>query len=988
MRYIFVFLTVALLTCPVNVLASFTDRYNATYLTIRNGMPNNFIDDIYQDSNGFVWIASQGGGLVRYDGYAYSYYGIGHSDYPLKSNSCRNICEDDFRRLWVAFEEYTDVLDLRLMSSCIPPCASVVLNHKLKGILAENCIRTYNDGHQHIWIITTAHIYMLSFDEQGSICGILQANCIPSTPDVAIEYIDGIGVWIAFGGTLHRYVVPNGPVRGIAKLKEQASPSHVAIPKNTYITAILRQGQKIWLGTNQGLMLCGREIKEFHHSADPRSISHEFISCLSIAPDGKLLVGTLAGVDIYDGHGFEHWNTSSSTTPLGNNFVNCILSKNGLVWVGTEAGGITALSPRHLDIINYTHGTDVNSISPNAVNAMYIDPNATVWVGTVEGGLNRTAWGTGHFTHYTTSNSSLSHNSVSALTADTHGNLWIGTWAGGVNVINMNGRSGPRPLHVDRRYADVLRFIGALAYDPYNDALWIGSNDGIFYYDIKNKTISDPFPGNREIRGCIGSIIDRDGVLWMGCIAGVVRVSLKNRANKQFRARWMTTKLDNPESGIIEKISCFCQTQDGTLWLGSNVYGLYRRQLDGKGHETFKVYTANDGLPSNCIKGIAEAPDGTLWIATANGLSQMSPKRETFANYSEEDGLVCSQFYWNGALAGPGGWILLGSEKGLTAINSRHKKAEVPGKLTFTHVKVNNQDVRTGSKYLEKDISCAERISLHESDKSLDIDFATLSYMGAHQGSYSYRLKGYNEDWIILQSGLHSAHYTSLPAGKYLLEVRYLPAVGNGKPQIIALHVQVSPYFWKSWWFILLCLLAAVYVIRWLYHRRIENMKRYERELILMPIKKALNESDTPQLLQKRIESILGNHKKYQESQEKSIEADKRTVEHSQKPFVDRLMEITERNYTDADFGVTELCEAMGMSRALLSKKVNAAVGLSTNQFIRNYRLDVARKLITKNPGGRNITEIAFSVGFNDPKYFTRCFTKLYGVSPSAYMAK
>ena len=46
----------------------------------------------------------------------------------------------------------------------------------------------------------------------------------------------------------------------------------------------------------------------------------------------------------------------------------------------------------------------------------------------------------------------------------------------------------------------------------------------------------------------------------------------------------------------------------------------------------------------------------------------------------------------------------------------------------------------------------------------------------------------------------------------------------------------------------------------------------------------------------------------------------------------------------------------------------------------------MARELLANNKANRNITEIAYSVGFNDPKYFTRCFTKMYGVSPSAYV--
>ena len=100
---------------------------------------------------------------------------------------------------------------------------------------------------------------------------------------------------------------------------------------------------------------------------------------------------------------------------------------------------------------------------------------------------------------------------------------------------------------------------------------------------------------------------------------------------------------------------------------------------------------------------------------------------------------------------------------------------------------------------------------------------------------------------------------------------------------------------------------------------------------------------------------------------------------------MDSIMEVMEKNYDNSEFGVQELADAMGMNRSILSKKLNTECGLPTAQFIRNYRLDIAKKLIMENVANRNITEIAYRVGFNDPKYFTRCFTKQYGASPSSF---
>ena len=99
-------------------------------------------------------------------------------------------------------------------------------------------------------------------------------------------------------------------------------------------------------------------------------------------------------------------------------------------------------------------------------------------------------------------------------------------------------------------------------------------------------------------------------------------------------------------------------------------------------------------------------------------------------------------------------------------------------------------------------------------------------------------------------------------------------------------------------------------------------------------------------------------------------------------------MEIMEANYMNSEFGVQEFCDALGMSRTVASKHLNAEVGVPAGQFIRNYRLNMAKELLSAKTGNRNITEVAYKVGFNDPKYFTRCFTKMYGMNPSSYVGE
>lgn len=946
------------------------------------GMPNNFADDIFQDSYGFVWISTHGGGLVRYDGFNYMNFNLGSSGISLRSNSCRNVYEDHFKRLWIAFEEGPQVLDLKTMQPVIPPCENEKVEAQLNKALKNLCTRMYCDAKGNVWMVSFNLLTRISFNEKGEVNRVLSISYPYNAPDLGLcdVYRNGTVV-MCNNGVVSEFSVQNN--RLVAK-----NISSMFLPLDyRYAGAVISYHGKIWLGTNRGLYNSAKQ--EFHALGTVHSLQHEVVTSLAITEDDKLLVGTLCGVDIIDDKTgtIEHWNCSS-VNPLSSNFVNSLLSKDGQIWVGTETGGITKLAPRQLQLEFFKHdAANPASLSPNAVNAMYAAPDGTLWVGTVEGGLNALAPGSRNFTHYTMANSGLPHNSVSTLAADNRGNLWIGTWGTGIAVMNLQQPGRIIPLVVDAKHQSFLNFAGVLVYDPINDGMWLGTNDGLFFYDLKRHQLIEPFKGCLNVRGCIGSLITRDGKLLMGCVQGMVEINLKSRipGKGDFAVKYHQYKLDDPKSGVIDKILSFCLAKDGKIWLGSNGYGLYCYNYNKEGKTYVKSFTTNNGLANNTVKGIVEDNQGMLWIATDNGLSIFNPKTETFSSYSRKDGLLSSQFYFNGAIRDAKGKIYLGTDEGLMAVTGVNHAVHNSARLRFTELLVDNQPVFAGSDYLDDDISIAKRLCIHESDKSFTIFFSALNYGNDSQGVYLYRMKGYENDWVQLQPGQHSVRYSTLPAGSYQFEVKYIPSFDSDKEQVISVDIKVTPYFWKSWWFVSLMVIAFIAFLLYIYTSRLEKMREREVEELYRPIEAALKDSDEPGKLQSRIQMILENQKRYQDSQKKSIEADRKQVAEKERPFMDIVMEVMEKNYDNSEFGVQELADEMRMNRSVLSKKLNAEAGQPTAQFIRNYRLDIAKKMITENVANRNITEIAYRVGFNDPKYFTRCFTKQYGESPSAF---
>ncbi len=139
------------------------------------------------------------------------------------------------------------------------------------------------------------------------------------------------------------------------------------------------------------------------------------------------------------------------------------------------------------------------------------------------------------------------------------------------------------------------------------------------------------------------------------------------------------------------------------------------------------------------------------------------------------------------------------------------------------------------------------------------------------------------------------------------------------------------------------------------------------------------------EILKATTKNLLDSRKKLQErfSQEVILTPKEISVNTYDKQFLNHVQEVMDTNLVESDFSAENFAVALGMSRMQLHRKLKALTGLSTTEFIRSQRLKLAAQLLKKSE--INISQVGYAVGFNDHSYFTKCFKKQYGMSPSDF---
>ena len=950
-----------LLPCGLGAQSEAEDYMVVNRLTREDGLPDQDINGIYFDNQGYAWIGTFGGGLVRYDGDSVLPFSskTGASTIGDIVRQCR---EDHYGRLWIPGASL-EAMDLKTLT----PLGDLPgMSKAWRRAHSPQAMRSDDKG--CIWFTSGDYLFRIGFADNGSRilvdslqCNVANDNLMPKASDV--EH-DG-SVWITLGGRFYKI----RPIEGKGLTKSEILPD-LFIGENNRATAFQRSGNEVWIGTMNGLyrvdLNSGGKTCFQHSDADPHSLPNNEITGLCLTEDNEIVIGTLGGVSIYNParHSFDTY--SSRANDYGNQIlpgeiVRSIATRGRQIWVGLEAEGLAILQKKSLKLTNISRIETTSSPIPTTpIRALFIDSQDHLWLAATGFGVCRQV-GDLKFRNYNTENSALAGNSITAFCEDGQGRLWMGTVDGHLNYINLNSPDIVRvPEGSQSEIARNINVILGMVYDPLNDYIWLVARNALCYYDLRRSAFVEFSP---RIPGCLGAC-RVDDKLWVSSIEGLRVIDLKTL---EFR-----TIAGFPMSMAL--------VPDGdSIWAGTYGSGIYRLDNCQAEEPEITIYSEEDGLCDDQINGLLL--DGMyLWITTENGLSRLDTQTGELTSYGRNDGLKSMSFCENSVAKGREGTIYIGQKEGGFSIL----------RSSYVSNELGNQPAVVISGYYSKDefhnLASSDTIVKGEQDNDFTLKFADLSYGTRSDIVYESRISPLDKTWAPIFGRDTHVKFGHIPGGKYRIQIRAVDKKGNVLSQAEKALV-VIPVVYNRWWFRLLALLlfaCLIYLfVRW-YTRSISRKKdllqqevdRQTKELKeqkeeLERKAEALAEQNA--LLQKQNEMIASNHTLLS-STSTSRDDD----------FSARLLEAIQKLYKDPELDVYQLADALGMTRSLLNEKIQQGFGLSIAQFIRTYRLNVAKEMICNGTNAEmNISEIAYEVGFNDPKYFTRCFTKEFDATPS-----
>ena len=742
--------------------------YNIKRFSIEENLPRSGVYSLCEDSLGFLWIGTEGGGVSVFDGESFRTFTMKDG---LAMNIIRVVFEDDQGRLWFGTQG----------AGVTSYDGKTFTTYNRDSGLTHNDIRSITqDNRGTIWLGTFGG-GITRIQSDATITTLTEEDGLAHNRIRALLKDSAGNIWIGSDGGLNRY---NGR-------EFQRFTTEDGLPNNR-ILCLFEDGLKdIWMGTPGGT--ARYDGRRFTVLSEKDGLIHDRVRAITQDNYGNFWFGTRNGVSRYDGNTFTSFSEDNG---LSNNRIRDIkLDSLGNLWFGTYFGGINRYTG---DM--FVHYSEVEGLLSNQVLDITGDSDGNIWLGTFEG-ISQLTFTNSKLNEVNNFDvdSGLINPVVRCVFLDSAGMFWFGT-EGGISILD-DGRMSSLTV-ADGLVGEDIRAI----YQAGTGAHWVGTVSGLSRISLQGPAKKDisitNFTASDGLNGSSVSAIieDRFSNLWLGFLDGGISIYDGDRFSPLPLAPPQLTRV----TGII-------RDEQGDMWVSTEGQGLFQFTDLEAGLQGGKVkqLTTEDGLFSNQIYQMIFDDEGNLWAGSEWGVDMISPGFSNIKHYGREEGFFGIETNPGAAYKDDSGKIWFGTIKGATTYNpfaNRINRIEPYTHITDVDIFARGQEYEPAlyADGLGARFELPLNLRLPHNRNNITLNFVGINLTIPSRVLYSWRLEGFERDWA-LPSRRHEVSYSNLPPGDYtfLVKAANEDGVWNQEPARFSFRVK-SP-FWRTWWFFAIC---------------------------------------------------------------------------------------------------------------------------------------------------------------------------------------
>ena len=840
---------------PISVSAESLKSGNFEKLSIDEGLSNEYVTSIFQDSKGYMWIGTIDG-LNRYDGERIKVYNCSVDRENSLSSTYINAIEEDSRgNIWVGTDLGLDIID-----------------RNTDRIVRFNDLKI--DGPK----LSNLKITSLLKDDKDDI------------------------MWVGTENGLIKIDIKNSKFEALYHDKNDKKSL-----TNSYITCLKNdENDTLLVGTTCGINLINKKNLEINYFEGKVYDNSLYIYNIEFDYLGNAWISTKEGIFIYNqkedkkNELYIIDDTEVKVFNIKENKINSIYiekdkdkkiynnefilnDSNNNIWI-SSSNGIKIYSIRNKKISYLNKNTTfVNNLASNNITCFYEDSNGTIWVGT-DKGINiankgnqfnfNTEYNHKKGTLYDKSIVSMIQHNRYYLMATKYYGIYIFDEKDG-SLVDIICQNNDNKVDLNNEYITGLYKIDEddilVVTNKY--AILVNINNGIFtkrsYEDIYHEELNYLYSDGEfawssntsdfrsvniktEEKTSYGEDLKKfninpgkityilpdyedENILWLGGSGtGLVKYHKKRGVIKQY-----THDSLNRNSLISNDINCMIFDKFENLWIGTNI-GLSKFNIKTN---KFTSYTTAEGLTNNFINSILLDDDNNLWISTNKGLNKFDIEKENIINFTKMDGIHGYQFNINSSLKNKDGMMIFGSTNGITYFNPEDIENPIgnKNKVVFGDIFIGKNKVSYNNKEL----------ILEHYDKDLSIEYFLPIYENLNNITYEYMIEGIDSNWIYVDRKSY-LNIKTLEPGKYTLKMRARDGHGNLTKET-SMNIRVKSPIWKTplayLIYIVILLAIAFYIFN--YVKILQNLVNHKT----MKLNKQLEEN------KKLSEEIINNEK-------------------------------------------------------------------------------------------------------------------------------